>query len=148
MTSILRLSEGGIPDIIKNDISSFIQNLITKIEKYDKSMAEEEKDDEEDDEENNIVKKETGEADEYDEYDSFDGSDYGNFDEEYMMEQNDLNLYKGPFDLKPAPLFFRDVIGEMQSQDSSFVQSITHLISPESQSSLENIFAQCEQRMR
>jgi len=144
ITSILRLSISEIPDKIKREMPEIFKNLLDFIEKYEKSLQEEKK--EEGKGEINCLDG-NDEVDDYDDYDEDSDEDYDDvYDDELMMKESDLNMYKGPMDLKPAPLFFKEVFGGLQELNCEMYNELVQLISSEKQVSLEAIFAECEQR--
>ncbi|CAI2372071.1 unnamed protein product [Moneuplotes crassus] len=140
ITSILRLPVGDLPGPIKEEMTSIFTALLDLIQQYSSAKTEDEKEEEED-----ADPLENAHEDEEDYYDDFPDGEDDIYDDEHMIKDAILGLYKGVFELTPAPLFFKQVFSEIQTTNAEMYESCVQLISSDRQTTLQSIFDQCEQ---
>lgn len=134
--SLFMLPISQIPDSIKSKMGSIVESLITLIEKYANDYTKKE----------SASKYEEGEGDDgvddyYDLGDDAEGEDEYDeaFDADYVPNQTNFSLYKGPFDEVLAPVYFKQVLNEISQSNQEVYSSLIELISPEQQETLEKL---------
>jgi hypothetical protein len=149
---LFRENPANLPDPIKAEMQSIVEQLLVMMDKYTKAAENQEKEDEgegddEDDEDSDdyfgdgdLPKRKNRNLDDEDDSDPDDV-----YDDEYLFGDSDMNLYSGPFDKLHAPLYFKQVMVEIEGTNPEMYQSLLSLISADAQSKLNEIFSKCEE---
>jgi importin-7 len=129
--AIFKLSPCEIPETIKSRMATILDQLIKLMHKYveEKNQNEEEE------------KEESEEEQDIDDYDSEPDDVY---DDEYLFGDSELDLYTSPMSKIHSPLYFRDVLNQLQSTNPEMYEGLIALIPQDTQSDLQTIFVKCE----